>query len=131
MEFFIVSEANPKLVLDVEKSSKEENAKVIIYTYTGNNNQKWRYEKSMIINVNSGKALDIGGGGKRNSLIIQHTPQSNPNQIFYIYADKTIRSEEGLCLDITGQQADARSEVIARDPNGSITQQWRICTKFL
>ena len=61
MEFFIATETNPNLVLDVKNQSKEKGATIILNNNTGNKSQKWIIQGKTIINSNSGLVLDIKG----------------------------------------------------------------------
>ena len=129
MECFIASEANPNLVLDVFGCSKETGAKVIIYDFNGQDNQKWIIRGTSIVSKNSGKALDANGGERKGAEIIQHPPHNGPNQVWYFHPDGTIRSQHGFCLDICGGNIKAGTNVIAYESNGGINQKWRIFTK--
>ena len=129
VEVYIVSEANHKFCLDVEKGSEEDGANVILYELNGNPNQIWTLDETTIKSVKSGKVLDIEGGEDEGHKIIQHSPNGGDNQKWYWHPDATIRSEHGLCLDIEGGKIENKTPIIALPCNGGISQKWKIVAK--
>ena len=126
MECYIVSQANPNLVLDVAGGNKGKGGNVIIWELLDLDNQKWIIQDHEIINVNSGKVLDIEGGENSGSKIIQWDSHHGPNQTWSLHPDGTIRSKNGLCLDIRGGKIEKGTPVIAWKSNNGLNQKWRI-----
>jgi hypothetical protein len=70
--FFIVSEHNPNLCLDISGGSKDKGAKLITWDYHGGENQRFRFnDKGYITSVHSGLVLDVEGGVHQGNHIIQ------------------------------------------------------------
>ena len=129
VEVYIVSEANHKFCLDVEKGSEEDGANVILYELNGNSNQVWTLDETTIKSLKSGKALDIEGGEKEGNKVVQLSANGSDSQKWYWHQDSTIRSEHGLCLDIQGGKVENRTQIIARPCNGEIYQKWKIVAR--
>ena len=129
VEVYIVSEANHKFCLDVEKASKDDNADIILYELNGTPNQTWILEGTTIKSVNSGKVIDIKGGEEKGNKIIQYEATGGDNQKWYWHSDCTIRSEHGLCLDIEKGNIENGTSIIAYPCNGGINQKWKIVGK--
>ena len=106
-------------VVDVNGSSKENDAKVTIYERGNQNNQKFRVELTddgktySLTNVNSGKVLDATGGGiVSGANVCQYAWHGGDNQRWYIKeaGDGTyyiISKVEGLYLDVVAGGAGA------------------------
>ena len=70
--FYIVSEHNPNLVLDIKGGDKNQGAKLITWEYNGGDNQKFRFnDQGFITSVHSGLVLDVEGGVQQGHHIIQ------------------------------------------------------------
>ena len=70
--YYIVSEHNPKLVLDIEGGSKNEGAKLIVWDYHGGENQRFKIgKKGFLKSVHSKLVLDVEGGIRQGAKIIQ------------------------------------------------------------
>lgn len=70
--FYIISEHNPNLVLDVEGASTAQGAKLIVWTFHGGANQQFTIDDhGSIKNVNSGLVLDVCDGPHKGNHIIQ------------------------------------------------------------
>ena len=101
--FFIVSEHNPNLVLDIEGGSANQGAKLITWTYHGGENQRFRWVSNLvalntesflnlsffcnrfnpqgfIVSAKSGLVLDVEGGPNQGAKIIQWPAHGGANQ---------------------------------------------------
>lgn len=72
VSMIITSVANKKLVTDVTSASTANGARVQLYSSNNTNAQKYRFESIgngtfEIVNINSGKMLDVAGGSTANA----------------------------------------------------------------
>lgn len=72
VSMIITSVANKKLVMDVTSASTANGARVQLYSSNNTNAQKYRFESIgngtfEIVNINSGKMLDVAGGSTANA----------------------------------------------------------------
>lgn len=61
---YIESALTNKLALDITAASRENGAKIVMWTKHGGPNQKWRYDNGMIISELNGKVLDLHGDSR-------------------------------------------------------------------
>eukprot|EP01100_Stratorugosa_tubuloviscum_P006633 TRINITY_DN283_c0_g1_i1.p1 TRINITY_DN283_c0_g1~~TRINITY_DN283_c0_g1_i1.p1 ORF type:complete len:135 (+),score=53.96 TRINITY_DN283_c0_g1_i1:135-539(+) len=130
--FFIVSEHNPNLVLDIEGGSNSASAKLIVWSYHGGDNQKFRFTpEGFLQNKKSNLVLDVCGGLNQGANIIQYGPHGGANQKWRASRDGTISLQSGqFVLDINGGSRDQGAHVIAWSRHGNSNQKWRICNHF-
>eukprot|EP01100_Stratorugosa_tubuloviscum_P015421 TRINITY_DN88_c0_g1_i3.p1 TRINITY_DN88_c0_g1~~TRINITY_DN88_c0_g1_i3.p1 ORF type:complete len:133 (-),score=54.82 TRINITY_DN88_c0_g1_i3:123-521(-) len=126
--YYVVSQHNPNLVLDIFGGSRDQEAKLIVWTYNGNDNQKFRInDDGTIVSKHSGHCLDISGGVVKGHNIIQYSFHGGDNQRWRYHDDGTIRLRNGaLVLDIKGGSRDAGAEVIGWELNGQTNQKWTL-----
>eukprot|EP01100_Stratorugosa_tubuloviscum_P015422 TRINITY_DN88_c0_g1_i4.p1 TRINITY_DN88_c0_g1~~TRINITY_DN88_c0_g1_i4.p1 ORF type:complete len:133 (-),score=54.13 TRINITY_DN88_c0_g1_i4:76-474(-) len=126
--FYIVSQHNHDLVLDIFGGSKDQEAKLIVWNYTGGENQQFRFNADgSIVSRHSGHALDIFGGAVRGNNVIQYSFHGGENQRWRHHDDGTIRLQNGaLVLDIKGGSKEAGAEVIGWELNGQTNQKWNL-----
>ena len=107
----VVSAATDK-ALDIEDASAADSAKVTAANYyVGDACQRWTFvqrsaDSYVLINKNSGKAIDIPGGSEEPGIgAIQYSPNYNDNQVFAVESDgETCRlrnKNSGLYLTVT------------------------------
>eukprot|EP01121_Diplochlamys_sp_Union-15-3_P022638 TRINITY_DN970_c0_g1_i2.p1 TRINITY_DN970_c0_g1~~TRINITY_DN970_c0_g1_i2.p1 ORF type:complete len:138 (-),score=12.27 TRINITY_DN970_c0_g1_i2:56-469(-) len=126
-EFFIFSEQYRDHVLDVEGKSKEQKAKVILYRFTGAENQRFKYVpySKSIICTHSGFVFDICGGVKLGNRLVQYPDHNSDNQRFIICFDGSIRLDgTDYCLET--KQGKERIGIVLSKYTGSSSQRWRI-----
>lgn len=140
--------AGSQLALDIQRSSKKNSAKMVIYAYTGGKNQRFQFiyqnDGTYCIKcVHSGKYLDVQGGGtKKGNRIIQYTKTGNNNQKWYLmvdgYDNVLIKSKKsGMVLDVRGGVNDVYyyrrdkiygtnlgREIIQWTPTYNVNQKW-------
>jgi hypothetical protein len=128
--WFIFSEAQPQLFLDIPGASKSQGAKLIIWSQNHQPNQQFHIDLSsgLITSVNSGLVLDAEGGLRQGAHIIQWPRHSDPNQQWsYCEKDHTIKSRSGdFVFDIEEGNFTPGANVIVAASNNSLTQKWRI-----
>ena len=125
----ICAATNDKLCLDVNQGSTENRANIILFDYTGSNNQIWIRQGNSLICKNSGKALDIEGGQGEGKNVIQFTKNNGPNQNFKIIPANNqgivyITSPSGLALTVKGNNIKKREKIIVSRFSGSLNQLW-------
>jgi len=129
--FFIVSEHNPDLVLDIENNSSSQGAKLIVWKYHGGNNQQFKFDDGFIKSCKSGLVLDVENGLKEGANVIQWEKNGGPNQRWRFHKDGTIRAENSnLAIDIVGGSKNEGAKLCAWGVHGGSNQRWRICNKF-
>jgi len=126
--FFIFSQANPNLCLDIEGGNQSAGAKLIVWNFSGQPNQQFIYNGTNIISAMSRKVLDISGGEKQGGGIVQWDPNGGSNQQWRFSEDGTIRSPSGLCMDIYDNRVTNGTHIIAWTSNGQANQKWRVST---
>ncbi|KAL0079943.1 carbohydrate-binding module family 13 protein [Phycomyces blakesleeanus] len=135
--FFIASQFNGK-VLDVEKASTKDGAKICVWAKkdTDSDNQQWEYRNGHLINKYSGKALDIKGGKiKHDTRIVQEDIKEASEEAdsqrwlidpqYYIHT----AADTSLVLDIRGAEDEDGAEVILyekREGTASSNQRWNL-----
>eukprot|EP00029_Vermamoeba_vermiformis_P010472 TRINITY_DN549_c0_g1_i1.p1 TRINITY_DN549_c0_g1~~TRINITY_DN549_c0_g1_i1.p1 ORF type:complete len:147 (-),score=29.90 TRINITY_DN549_c0_g1_i1:111-521(-) len=126
--FFIVSEHNPSLVLDIEGGVANQGAKLITWAYHGGENQRFRFNpQGFIISAKSGLVLDVEGGPNQGAKIIQWPAHGGANQRWRLHKDGTIRLENSnLAIDIEGGSNQQGAKLVAWPVHGNTNQRWRI-----
>ena len=133
---FICSAINPKLCLDVNEGSKKDRARIILFDYTGADNQIWIREGNLLISKNSGKALDIEGGEGEGKNVIQYSKHGRANQQFQICVPSEgnpnvvyITSPSGLAITVKNNNISKREKIIVSRYTGSPNQHWVLSYK--
>ncbi|KAI8332130.1 ricin B lectin domain-containing protein [Chlamydoabsidia padenii] len=135
--FYIESQCEHNMVLDVALDSLKQAAKVIVWPRKrGNesNNQLWMYDKGYIINKNSGLVLDIQGGIiESDKQIIQYKrklTENAQNQRWYYREDGLIypQVDPNLVLDIRGNWTKPGTVVLLyeRKFTENYNQRWNL-----
>ncbi|KAI8349433.1 ricin B lectin domain-containing protein [Choanephora cucurbitarum] len=137
--FYIVSEFNGR-VLDVEGASTKDKAEICAYTKKHGSeaaNQLWEYRDGALVNVHSGKVLDIKHHKvKSDARLIQNEKATSNNdeiekQRWLIDPEGYIHifSDPNLVIDIRGAEDKDGAEIILyekRGGNASSNQRWRL-----
>ena len=124
--FFICSQQNPNLVLDIEGGTTQAGAHLIVWPHHGGANQQFTYDGQSIRSVSSGRVIDISGSETQGQQIIIWDSNRQPNQTWTFHPDGTIRSPSGLCLDIKGGNSAQGTKVISWQHTGGLNQKWLI-----
>jgi len=119
--FFIQSQHNPELVLDVEGGSSQKGAKLILWQrkQVDYANQLFTFTpEGFIENVKSGLVVDIegeGGAGSKICVWEKKPAHQAANQRWqYDYGDQTFHSlHKGLVLDVEGGSRSPGTKIIA------------------
>lgn len=98
-EYFIESQDTHKYCLDVENSSKDNCSRIIVSKFHGGQSQRWRIKGNAIINVNSGRVLDIRSGENIGRDLIIYDHHGGTNQQWTMH-DGAIKSPSGYCIEI-------------------------------
>jgi hypothetical protein len=133
--YTIQSELSENLLLDIYGKSVEPGAKLITWTPTGLDNQKFDlvYDAATgyysITAGHSGLALDIYGASKTaGAKAIQWTAHTRANQQWAIVgsgdAYSLISAHSNLALDVTGKSLTPGAEVISWTITDKPNQQW-------
>ena len=125
----ICSAVNPNLCLDVNEGSTKDRARIILFDYSGNDNQLWVREGNALISKKSGKALDIEGGEGEGKNIIQFSKNNGANQQFKITVGNSsgvvyITSPSGLALTVKNNNIAKREEIVVSKLTGAHNQLW-------
>lgn len=129
---YITANSNPKMCIDVTGSSKNDSAEVILFDYNGTANQIWIRQGNCLVSKCSGKAMDISGGEKEGSKVIQFGKHGQANQQWQILPVQNnpnlayIVSPSGLALTVKGNNMRAKTQIVASKYNGSPNQHWII-----
>lgn len=118
-DYYIMSQENIQLCLDVENGGKNYNDSIIVSKFQNTQSQKWRVNGNEIINVNSGLAMDICGGEILDSQIIQHGRHGGSNQQWTL-ADGTIKSPRGYCIEMK-----SCTYIVSALFSNKINQKWK------
>lgn len=136
--YYIRSKVHSAFVLDVKGAAKGNSANVQLYTYSGDANQKWKFEKIgngvyKITNVNSGKMLDAKGGKAANNTNVQQFTWNNTNsQKWYAIKNAdgsyTFKSaiNQNFVLDLSGAKAEKSRNIQLYTRNNSTAQKWNL-----
>ncbi len=121
--------------LEIENASIDNNAIVQQNSSDGGDHQKWKFYLTtdgyyQIVNVNSGKALDVGGTAN-GSICQQYSYWGGSNQQWAVtdigngYYKITSRTS-GRSLDVAGQSTTDGADVIIWDYWGGNNQQFKL-----
>eukprot|EP01100_Stratorugosa_tubuloviscum_P007241 TRINITY_DN302_c2_g1_i2.p1 TRINITY_DN302_c2_g1~~TRINITY_DN302_c2_g1_i2.p1 ORF type:complete len:159 (+),score=57.65 TRINITY_DN302_c2_g1_i2:57-479(+) len=135
--FFIVSENNADLVLDVDLNAcsnrNGSGARLIVYSFTGKDNQKFRFTNDGFLMCKaSGLVLDVNGGLIQGADVIQYPAHGGTNQKWSLRRDGSIciTSNNYLTLDIQNGSRVQGAKVILWAYHGGLNQRWRLCNTF-
>ena len=130
--FWIVSEANPNLVLDVYGASKDDRAKLVVWSHTGGDNQKFHIDDNgYFVSSHSHKVIYVEGGINQGPHIIQYSAHGGDNQKWKLHKDGTIKlNGHNLVLDIKEGKVEQGSYIIAWPHHGGPNQRWRIVNHY-
>ena len=125
----ICSASNPNLCLDVNEGSTKDRAKIILFDYTGGDNQVWVRVGNSFASRKSGKVLDIEGGEGEGRRVIQFSKNNGTNQQFQITVGNSsgvcyITSPSGLALTVKNNNTAKREEIIVSKFTGAHNQLW-------
>lgn len=132
------SKGNNSLGLSINGNTYNDSGNVLLWTNTKENNfEKWRityigdgYYK--IINVQTGKALDVSGAGNSNGTNVQqYTPNGTPAQMWQFismgssYYCLVPKCATGRCLDISGANYKCGTNLQIYEANLTGAQQFK------
>ena len=63
--FKICSALNPNLVFDCAEGKTGNGTRIFLWNWHGGESQLWRWNGKCIVNIKSGRALDIAGSAKQ------------------------------------------------------------------
>lgn len=137
VSMIITSVANKKLVTDATSASTANGARVQLYSSNNTNAQKYRFESIgngtyKIVNINSGKMLDVAGGSTANGAALQQYTSNNT-----VAQQWTVRNygsgkialvsvNANKAVDIPGGNAVRQAQLQLYSPNGTVAQQWLV-----
>eukprot|EP00727_Mastigamoeba_balamuthi_P010616 m51a1_g6177 putative carbohydrate binding module (142) ;mRNA; r:27626-28171 len=130
--FYIVSEANPNMVLDIEGGNSNNGTKLIVWEFHGGENQQFKFdEHGFIKSRRSGLVMDVEGGVGQGRKIIQYQKHGGENQRWRLTQAGTIQLEcAELVMDVEGGNVNPGTHVIAWPPHGGPNQRWRIANAW-
>lgn len=122
-------------VIDIKNGSRSNGANVQLYKSNGTNAQKFRFEYVdgyyQIINIGSGKAIDIEDGNIAPSTNVQQwlPSKTNDNQLFSVVVNGDgsytfIGKSTGLALDVKNGKVQNASNVQGYVPNETKAQNF-------
>ena len=128
MKVLIATEFDPDLVLDVESKESPLCAQLFLARRDNSPSQVFIYnaKEPSIKNEKSGLAVDIRGGEVKGAGIILYNQNKRPNQQFRLHKDGTIRSKNGLCLEIKGDVIEPGTRIRSWSHNGTEAQRWKM-----
>lgn len=131
------SVVNKDFVLDVQKGSTDNGARILVWERKGGNNTNQRYQlyrqpddTYAIRSVKSRKWLDVkGGSGDNSTPVIQWSWTGGENQRWNITVDAQnkltfVNVKSGKCLDIQGGKAQKGKAIIQYTSNNGKNQKW-------
>jgi uncharacterized repeat protein (TIGR02543 family) len=134
--YTIGSAASSSRFIDIQGSSRTNGAAALLWTKTGNDNQKFRFAYNTatgyysIMPVHSGLVLDVQGGSTASGArVIQWSGHGGLNQQWNIvpatggtYAVRSAAS--GLALDVQGGSTSTGAPLIMWTYHGGVNQRW-------
>lgn len=134
--YFIGNAADKNYRLEISARSTDNGANLILYSAHGATSQQFKFEKQSdgfytITNVNSGKQIDVAGGGKTAGTNIQQWGDNGANQKWsvipntdgsYSFASAT----NNLYLDLSGNTLKNDQNIHCWTPNGGGAQKWSL-----
>ncbi len=153
---FIIRSRNSHLVLDVPDGSSENGVQIQQFRLHGDGssdwpevapNQQWEQLQLangfyLIVNLNSGKALDVSGGSvEPGAPIIQHQVHGGYNQQWRridvlhklgtppIY--RYISRHSNMALDVAGGSMEDQAPIIQYLDHGGYNQQWEVLERYV
>ena len=141
-EYYILSAYSGK-TLDIAEASKEDNAAVEIWDYSGNSSQIFQIKqvadgKYTIAASHSDKVLDAAGpSSKSGTKIIQYSLNGGTNQQWefyknsqgYTFIKSVYAGDKNRVLDVTGAVNANGSLIELWNANGGTNQQFRLVKK--
>ncbi|HEX8865877.1 MAG TPA: RICIN domain-containing protein, partial [Lentzea sp.] len=123
-EYRVVNRNSGKLLA---ASSPDEGALVVQQTDSGSSLQRWRIVGAQLINVGSGKALDVPGfSTAQGTQLVQWTPNAGANQQWTISGGTLTNRHSGMLADVSGASSADNAAVIQWPSNGGLNQQWEL-----
>lgn len=113
------------LCLDI-KGGAGKGKQIIVWPCNDQLNQQW-YMNGMEIRSAEGYCLDVKASGGKGTPVIAWYCNDQKNQRWIRERDGTIRTQDGLCLDVKGGKAVKGAEVIVWNCKDSDNknQQWK------
>ncbi|MEU0877062.1 RICIN domain-containing protein [Lentzea sp. NPDC005914] len=123
-EYRVVNRNSGKLLA---ASSAGEGALVVQQTDSGSSLQRWKVVGSQLINVGSGKALDVPGfSTTQGTQLVQWTPNAGANQQWTISGGTLTNRHSGMLADVSGASTADNAAVVQWPSNGGLNQQWEL-----
>eukprot|EP00727_Mastigamoeba_balamuthi_P002280 m51a1_g12049 hypothetical protein (447) ;mRNA; r:134-1781 len=134
---YIVSTANPRLVLDVKDSSTAIGTDIVVSTFSGATSQQWKFDNDgMVTTCNGGGCLDDWGGlmkvGDSLKLGYWYAGQSKGNKLFRCLQNGAISLiNADLVLEISGDIASGSPvKLMPFNTLDSTAQSWRMVSTY-
>lgn len=134
--YFIGNAADKSYRLEISGRSTENGANLLLYGAHGATSQQFKFEKQSdgfytLTNVNSGKQIDVAGGGKTAGTNIQQWGDYGTNQKWSIIPNTDgsytfVSATNNLCLDLSGNTLKNSQNIRCWTPNGSSAQKWSL-----
>ncbi len=133
--YVIRSAVNENYVIDINGGSDSNGTNVQLYKSNGTSAQKFRFVYCggyyQIVNVKSGKALDVEDGNLVPTTNVQqwNASRTNDNQLFSIVKNDNgsitfVSKSTGLVLDVSGGKAKSKVNIQAYTANGTNAQSF-------
>ena len=133
--YAIASSVNKSYVLDVKGASVANGANVQLYKLNGTTAQKFKFVYCdgyyLIVNIKSGKALDVEDGNLTPATNVQqwNASKTNDNQLFSVLQNDDgsytfVNKATGLALDVKSGKAANGSNVQVYTSNGTAAQSF-------
>jgi len=126
---YIMSQHNPQLCLDIYGGSPKAGTSLIVWTYHGGDNQKFRFHQGML-HCKNGQVVDIEGGIIKGNKLIQWPAHGGANQKWKYQNGLIVLENNALCFNIFQAQKKEGTQVIAWTLTGDSNQKWSLvkCT---
>ena len=129
--FTINSKANNNICVDVSGGGKNDKNSVISWDCSGNPNQKFVYNNNnQLVDVNSGKCVDVLNQSKNNGAQVVILPCNNGNSgnnqkwDFIPQKNHLVARHSGQCMNIAGGVATGRNIVQWPCDEKSANSKW-------
>ena len=134
--YIIESALQKKMVLDAENNGKADGTNIQLWTANGGANQSFQIKKVSgewheIIDVNSGKALDVEGGKKKKASNVRLSKKKrNDAQLWRFRASNGgyffLENKLGYVLEVNGGKAEEGANVWVDRSKKTNAQRWKL-----
>jgi len=126
--YFIYSKHAPGKVLDLREGSRNNGARIQIWSFLGGDNQKFTIDPASgaIRPLVSGLSLDMDKYPNPGGHLQQWAHHGGPNQQFEIVGDQIKLRGQNLVVDIHNGGTHDGAEVILHNNHGGSNQRWQL-----